>query len=625
MLKDINSPADLKKMSLEEMKGLADEIRTFLIETVSVTGGHLSPNLGVVELTLALHRVFDSPSDGIIWDVGHQCYVHKLLTGRAAGFCRLRMKDGLSGFPKPTESPHDIVHAGHSSTSLSIAAGIARAKRLSGIQSDTIAVIGDGAFTAGMVYEALNDITHNSLPVIIILNDNERSISKNVGGISTYFQKLRIDRSFLQFKKKFQEFMSLKIPFFGKWLLGALYTVKEFIKAPFVSKNFFEDMGITYYGPIDGHDLKNLVRTLETIRGIGKPILIHCVTIKGKGYKPSEDNPGKYHGISGLCILPEDSLPDRKVTYSYSQAFGRILSDIARKDDKIIAITAAMKSGTGLADFAREFPDRFCDVGIAEQHAVSFALGLSIQGYKPFTAIYSTFLQRAYDQVIHDLAISGADVTLCLDRAGLVPGDGETHQGVFDIAFLRLVPGMTILAPSGLTDFRLMLEWAALGGKGPVAIRYPKDDAYDIPGVDAASWPVLPVSGVKIKEGRDLTIVSSGTLLAEALKAVKMLENEKISAGIYHLRMLKPINNEVYDILSGIKGVVLILEEGAAAGGFSEGMAAELRGRGHKQIYVQALPDEFPGVDSRDGLLSRYCLTADKISNTIKGILKNNG
>lgn len=624
VLEEVNSPEDLKKLSSSELSVLSEEIREFLIRHVTATGGHLSPNLGVVELTIALHRVFSTPADNIIWDVGHQAYVHKILTGRKDRFCNLRMKDGLSGYPSPLESVHDTVHAGHSSTSLSIAAGIARAKLLDGDASATIAFIGDGAFTSGMVYEALNEISHSGLPVLIVLNDNGMSISKNVGGISRYLQTLLNSRNYFTFKERMRRLMKKNIPYIGSFLVTALYHVKEFFKAPFVRRNFFQDMGLSYIGPIDGHDIRALERVFREVRGLPRPVLVHAVTTKGKGYQPSEENPGKYHGISGN-VCAADSVPEPpapKEDRSYSRLFGEIMTSAARIDPQIFVITAAMKSGTGLVDYAKEFPERFADVGIAEEHAVDYAYGLSLKGYKPVVAIYSTFLQRGYDQLVHDIGIGKGKVIFCLDRAGLVPGDGETHQGVFDIAYLRMIPNFTVLLPGSAAEFRMMLEDSLREADGPVAIRYPKDDALNPAGYDAQAHPLLPGEGVMVREGRDALIVAAGAPLEAALKAAEMLERENISAGIFNLRYARPISDRTIEILTADDRPVLLLEEGVGSGGVSEMLAARILSVRFKRVWAFTVDDGFPGVDNRDGLLDRYCLTAAKISDKIISWMK---
>lgn len=620
MLEKVNHPDDLKKLNIGQLNVLCGEIREFLIQNVTRTGGHLSPNLGVVELTVALHKTYQCPKDAIIWDVGHQSYVHKILTGRKNRFNKLRVKEGLCGYPSPSESRYDTVHAGHSSTSISAAAGIARAKLLEKDRSDTIAVIGDGAFTAGMVYEALNHIAHENLPVTIVLNDNGMSISRNVGGISRYLKKLELSRSYLHFKKSLEKLKNL--PVIGNALIGLLYRIKQFFKSILMRTNFFEDLGISYYGPVDGHDLKKMTEIFQEVRGIGKPIILHVITTKGKGYRPSEENPGKYHGITGVAINGDSSIPLETRTPSYSDLFGETLSRLARKDGKIFAVTAAMKTGTGLKAFAEEFPGRLADVGIAEQHAVDFAWGLSLRGFKPVVAIYSTFLQRGFDQLVHDIGISRGKVLFCLDRAGLVPGDGETHQGVFDISFIRMIPGFTLMMPSCAGEFTQMLTYALKNLKGPMAIRYPKDEAYDHPGYKPEKRPIIPGEGVLVKKGRDIIIVSTGVLLQEALIAADGLKNKGISAEIYNLRFAKPINNSVIRYLSRDKRPVLVLEEGVRSGGVSQYLATEiLRQNPSKNVSYLAIEDEFPCIGTRRELLECYSLTSDGIETKITRML----
>lgn len=619
MLERVNYPEDIKKLKIKELKALADDIRTFLIESVTQTGGHLSPNLGVVELTIALHAVFDCPKDEIIWDVGHQSYVHKILTGRKACFNTLRMKDGLSGYPCPEESPYDVIHAGHSSTSLSIASGIARAKLLTQDPTATIAVIGDGAFTAGIAYEAINTISHDNLPVIILLNDNGMSISKNVGGISKYLKKLQISHTYLALKRKVETLKG--IPWIGHWLIKNLYRAKEFIKSVLIRKNFFEDLGISYYGPIDGHDIKKLKETFTEIRGISKPIIIHVMTVKGRGYKPSEENPGQYHGISGVAVNGDSSIPLVKEMPSYSAVFGKTLTDMAEKDNSIFAITAAMKSGTGLKPFAERFPERFADVGIAEQHAVDHALGLSLKGFKPVVAIYSTFLQRAFDQLVNDIGIANAKVLFCLDRAGLVPGDGETHQGIFDLAYLRLIPHFTVMMPACKAELEMMLQHTLKNLNGPVCIRYPKDEALDFPEYNPYDYPLVAGEGVVLNDSPDILVVSTGTLLKDVLSIKKQLTDKNI--GIVNLRFAKPISYNMISILSKGNTPVLVLEEGIFSGGIAEALTAEiLKINPNKKIESIHLPDGFPPVGTREELLDIYCLTTEKIATKINNMIR---
>ncbi len=623
MLESVNYPEDIKNLSIDELTLLAEDIRKFLIENVTRTGGHLSPNLGVVELTIALHYVFDAPKDDIIWDVGHQSYVHKILTGRKNCFDRLRMKNGLKGYPCPGESTYDPIHTGHSSTSLSLAAGMARAKLIDGVKTGTIAVIGDGSFTGGMAYEALNTISHDNLPVIIILNNNGMSISHNVGGITKYFKKLQTSRSYLRFKRNLETIMLNKVPAIGKPLVGLLYGLKEGLKSIVIRKNFFEDMGISYCGPIDGHNIKKLIETFREIKDINKSIIIHVVTTKGKGYKPSEDNPGHYHGISALAVNGDASIPIEKEEDSFSKVFGKTLVSLAAGDPGIYAITAAMKTGTGLSEFADKYPGRFSDVGIAEQHAVDYAVGLSLKGKKPVVAIYSTFLQRSFDQLVHDVSIANAKVLFCLDRSGLVPGDGETHQGIFDISYLRIIPHFMIMMPASKSEFIMMLEYALGNLNSPIAIRYPKDVAVDYPEYNPQNFPILPGEGVKVTNGTDALIVSTGTLLKEALKAEKICKKNHIGIEIINLRFAKPVSYNMIDYLSKGARPVLILEEGIKSGGVSEYLAYEilLRNR-NKKTDLLTIPEEFPSVGTRKELLNQYHFNSGEIVKRIENLLK---
>ncbi len=621
LLSAIQSPAELKALEVSRLDELCQEIRSFLIENVTRTGGHLSSNLGVVELTVALHRVFDTTKDNLIWDVGHQSYVHKMLTGRQSGFKKLRLKGGLSGFPHPSESEHDTIHAGHSSTSLSIAAGIAQAKRLKGDKSATIALIGDGAFTAGIVYEALNNIAHHKLPVLIILNDNGMSISENVGGMNNYLNQMRTSEAYIRFKKRLESMVGA-IPGLGGPLKKALYNVKESIKDTFFPGRFFHDIGLDYYGPSDGHNIEELTSLFELVKQHEHPLLLHVFTRKGKGHEEAEIDPCSFHGISGISISDDDSIPVCKSGVSYSQLFGELMCRQAEKDSSVYAITAAMTTGTGLHDFAEKFPARFMDVGIAEQHAVDFALGLALKGFKPVVAIYSTFLQRAFDMLVHDVGISEKHIVFCLDRSGLVPNDGPTHQGVFDISFLRLIPGFTILLPACGTEFEMMLEYALHQCTGPVAIRYPKDIVLEIPEFNIKTESIKTGRGVIVAEGSSAILVSTGTLLQEAVNCRHLLEKDEISLEILNLRFAKPINSKELEYLSGDDRPVFILEEGVYSGGIAQFLENEIKTRNpRKYVAAITIPDIFPGIDTREGLLSNYGLTAKKISFRIKNSL----
>jgi 1-deoxy-D-xylulose-5-phosphate synthase len=622
MLDEIRHPSDIKKLSIPELLRLADEIRKFLIDKVTKTGGHLSPNLGVVELTLALHYVFDVDSDDIIWDVGHQSYVHKILTGRKDKFDFLRKKGGISGYPNPDESKYDVFHAGHSSTSVSLASGLAKAKLLQNDESFTIAVIGDGAFTGGLVYEAINTIAHENLPVLIVLNDNGMSICESVGGISKYLRFLQTSKTYLHFKWNLEKLLKNKLSKAGVIITKFLYRIKESIKFLSRERNFFEDLGIAYVGPVDGHDLKALINAFFEIKIAKKPLLLHVVTKKGKGFLPSEENPTKFHGISGIALNGDSSIPIGFDTPGYSEVFGKKLVELAQRDEKIFAITAAMKVGTGLKEFASRFPERFCDVGIAEDHAVLFAAGLQKRGFKPVVAIYSTFLQRGFDELIHDVGIGKYKILFCLDRAGLVPDDGETHQGIFDISYLRMIPNFTILLPSCKAELEQMLEWALSNLSGPVAIRYPKCKAENFKEYDPLKFPVKRGEGVWIKEGKDFSIISTGVLLKEVLEVSKELEG-KIDIGIYNLRFAKPVGEDVILSFSDDKPI-LILEEGIENGGVGEYLKSKLLMLNpKKKIELVAISDTFPSIGTREELLASYFLTAEKIRSKIECIFFN--
>ncbi|MGL4676746.1 MAG: 1-deoxy-D-xylulose-5-phosphate synthase [Brevinema sp.] len=602
LLDHINTPADLKKHSITQLEPLAQEIRHFLIDHISKTGGHLAPNLGTVELSLALHYVFNSPEDCFIWDVGHQCYTHKILTGRKNLFPSLRKKNGLSGYPSPSESVHDIVHAGHSSTSLSLGVGIATAKKLSAENSKVIAIIGDGSFTNGMVYEALNDASWRQIPLLIILNDNTLSISENVGGIAKHFNTLRTNHLYLSLKKEIsQGLLHSKI---GKIIFQVLFACKSlFKKLIFKKPNFFENLGIKYFGPFDGHNTKQLISLFKGIDHIQEPILVHILTEKGRGHQASQENPINFHGISGN----DDSISlSPKKGKSWSSIFGDSVCRVASQNQDIVVLTAAMREGTGLSLYAQQYPERFIDVGIAEQHAVTCAAGLALKGKKPIVAIYSTFLQRAYDQIIHDVAIAEYPVIFCLDRAGLVPGDGKTHQGIFDIAYLRTIPNMIIMSPINEAEFNLMLDTALIWDK-PTTIRYPKDIA---PHWGTAIPNLILGQGVILSEGLDGVIVIFGALLTEALETKQVLQKSGKDFAIYHLRFAKPIHDTVIEYLKN-KTHIIIIEEGIATGGIGEYLSSRLPNQ-HLDLYNTG--DRFPDTDTRESLLKDFGFNPTKIA-----------
>ncbi|MBC7325328.1 MAG: 1-deoxy-D-xylulose-5-phosphate synthase, partial [Moorella sp. (in: Bacteria)] len=526
LLEQIKEPADLKRLGNHDLEVLAGEIRRELVGTVARTGGHLAPNLGVVELTLALHSVFDLPRDKIIWDVGHQCYVHKLLTGRRQQFNTLRQFGGLSGFPKRAESPYDAFNTGHSSTSISAALGMALARDLKGENYQVVAVIGDGALTGGMAFEAMNHAGHLKTNLVVILNDNEMAISSPVGGLADYLSRLRTDPMYSRSKEELENLLN-RLPHVGPRLLKIIDRMKDSFKYLVVPGMFFEELGFTYLGPIEGHNLARLREVLQRARNTRGPVLVHVVTTKGKGYRPAENNPGSFHGVGPF--EPETGIPiNPGGPPSYTSVFGAELVRQGKKNNRLVAITAAMPDGTGLIPFARRFPKRFYDVGIAEQHALTLAAGLAAAGLKPVVAIYSTFLQRAIDQVIHDIALMGLPVVLAIDRAGLVGEDGETHQGLFDLALLRCIPGMVIMAPKDEQELRHMLV-TALQYNGPAALRYPRGAGVGVP-LTGTAQPLPVGKGEVLRQGRDVAILALGPLAYAAMTAAEQLAARGIEA-----------------------------------------------------------------------------------------------
>lgn len=572
MLEEINSPQDLKKLTLQQKKKLAEEIRNYIIEIVSKNGGHLASNLGVVELTIALHTVFNVPEDKIIWDVGHQCYVHKILTGRREEFKNLRKPNGLAGFPKSNESPADSFNTGHSSTSISAALGMARARDLQGKNNAVIAVIGDGALTGGMALEALNDAGYSKCKMTVILNDNEMSISPNVGGLNKFLGKLRTKKLYTTTNNLLKKQIS-SVPVIGKPMVVGIQRIKRAIKQLVIHKMFFEDIGFTYLGPVDGHNIEELESILKTSKQVNGPVLIHVLTKKGKGYKFAEKNPDKFHAISPFNIENgELKTPKEK---DYSKVFGEKIVELAKENSKIVAVTASMKNGTGLADFAQEFPYRFFDVGIAEQHAVTMAAGMAKEGMIPFVPIYSSFYQRAYDQIIHDVAMQNLSVIMCVDRAGIVGADGETHQGTLDMAFFRLVPNLTIMAPKDFKEFEDMLEFA-VGLNKPVVIRYPRggEDAevkFKIHAkIELGKAEVLHEVKNLENPTKEVTIIAIGKTVSEAVKlADRMQKEEGITPEIINARFLKPFDSgKMIQSIQRTKNVITI-EDGTVINGLA--------------------------------------------------------
>jgi 1-deoxy-D-xylulose-5-phosphate synthase len=591
LLENINSPTDLKKLAPEELPELAEEVRHFLLETVSSTGGHLGSNLGTVELTIALHYCFNSPTDKIVWDVGHQAYTHKILTGRRERFHTQRQYKGLSGFPKRSESEHDAFGVGHASTSISAGLGMAVAADLAGMKSHAIAVIGDGSLTGGMAFEALNQAGHLKKNLIVILNDNEMSISKNVGAFSAFISRKMTGRYFRDLKKEMQGLLS-HIPAIGTDILQFARRAENSLKGFLTPGSLFEALGFDYLGPLDGHNLPQLIEVFNNINQLDGPLLVHVMTTKGKGYKPAEDTPHKYHGVGTFDIATGKGAA-KAATRSYTDVFGDTIVQLAEQDPKIVAITAAMPDGTGLNLFAERFPERFFDVGIAEQHAMTFAAGLASDGFRPVTAIYSSFVQRAYDQVFHDICLQKLPVTIAMDRAGLVGDDGPTHHGVFDISYLRHLPGLTSMAPKDENELRNMLKTAVYSG-APMALRYPRGSGY---GVELdPDLKILEIGrGELLLEGRDLSIIAIGSTVYPALEAARMLTQKGFSVGVVNSRFIKPLDAELIMAEAGKTGRLMTVEENALQGGFGSAVLEMLYDNGLQNIKIKRLgiPDRY--------------------------------
>ena len=592
ILDTINSPADVKALSMEELKQLAEEIRQLLISVIAKTGGHLAPNLGVVELTLALHRVFSTPEDKIVFDVGHQAYIHKIITGRREQFPTLRQYGGLSGFPKRSESAHDAFGTGHSSTSISAALGMAVARDIKQQDYNVIAVIGDGSMTGGMAFEALNNAGTLHKRMIVVLNDNEMSISKNVGAMSEYLYHLRTGETYNKIKHDLEGW--LKNMDFGSDVLKALRRLKGSVKYLMVPTSIFEELGFTYLGPIDGHDLPTLIEVMQAAKKIDGPVLVHVLTKKGKGYKPAEESPNKFHGTGPFEIATGKKITNPNAPITYTEVFGKALTELADEDKDIIGITAAMPDGTGLSTFAKAHPTRFFDVGIAEQHAVTSAAGAAAAGLKPVAAIYSTFLQRAYDSVLHDICMQRLHVTLCLDRAGLVGDDGYTHHGVFDYAYLRSMPEMTVMAPKDENELRHMLK-TAVDFDGPISLRYPRGSGV---GVDITEpMQALPIGKAEVlREGQDVSIWAIGSMVQSAAQAAEKLAEQGISAGVVNMRFVKPLDKELLLAQAKEYGKIVTLEEGVLQGGVGSAVLETLNEAQlltKCQVLTLGIPDEF--------------------------------
>lgn len=567
ILEQIKNPEDVKSLSLEELEGLAQEIRTFLIETISHTGGHLASNLGVVELTIALFLAFDLPRDKVIWDVGHQSYTHKVLSGRKDLFDGLRQHGGLSGFPKRKESPYDAFDTGHSSTSISAGLGIAQGRDLMGEDYSVVSVIGDGALTGGMAYEALNNAVRLKNNFIIVLNDNNMSISENVGGMSKYLSSIRTGEGYNDLKKGVVNVLE-RIPGIGSHLIDRIKRTKNGIKQLFIPGMLFENMGITYLGPVDGHDIRALQRTLLEAKKLDHAVLVHVMTRKGKGYAPAEKNPAKFHGVEPFDIETGQFLKEKKYP-GYTDVFARALCRLARKDERIVAVTAAMPDGTGLNRFAKKFPKRFFDVGIAEAHGVTSAAGMAAAGLKPVLAVYSSFLQRGFDQILHDVCLQELPVVFAIDRAGLVGSDGETHQGIFDYSYLTCIPNMTVMAPKNRWELEEMLAFA-LCLERPVAIRYPRGEAYR--GLKEFHQPLAYGKGELLydesSEGADIALLAVGSMVSTAEHIREKLMDRGIRCSLANGRFVKPFDQDLALYLAKTHSLVVTLEENVLQGGF---------------------------------------------------------
>lgn len=614
-LDKVNSPKDIKNMTTNEMDLLAKDIRKFLVRSVSQTGGHLASNLGVVELTLALHKVFESPKDKIVWDVGHQSYVHKIITGRKHDFVSLRKFNGLSGFPKENESPHDIFDTGHSSTSISVAQGLACARDIKNEDGSVIAVIGDGSITGGMALEALNHLGYTKTNMIVILNDNEMSIDKNVGGISSYLSGIIRNSTVNKVKDEVEKILNITSA--GTLISKTANKVKDGIVSTFTPQecSFFDSIGVKYYGPIDGHNTEELISTLKKVKKQDGPALLHVITKKGKGYRFAEQRPDKYHGVSKFDII-EGVKSSSSV--SISQQVGEKLTSMATKNDKVVAITAAMPSGTGLSIFEKEYPNRYYDVGIAEQHATTFAAGLAKNGMKPYFAVYSSFLQRAYDQIIHDVCITKKPVTFLIDRAGIVGSDGETHHGAFDLSYLNNIPNITVMAPKDSKELDLMLD-LSLELNEPVAIRYPRGNSYYIE--TGEYTPIKKGTYEIISGGKDTVVLAIGNMVKYALEAKSILLKDNINPTIVNARFLKPIDEELlHELFKEHKNVVTI-EDNVGSGGFGSRINQFIIDNNYnKKIKNISLPNEFIQHGDVDAIYDMVGLSSEKIADKIKSL-----
>ena len=613
LLEKIQKENDIKQLKPEELEKLAEEIRQFLVEKISVTGGHLASNLGVVELTMALHLAFELPQDKMIWDVGHQSYTHKILTGRRAGFDDLRKYGGMSGFPKRKESECDAFDTGHSSTSISAGLGYVAARDIKGEEHSVISIIGDGAMTGGMAYEALNNASRLKSNFIIVLNDNNMSISENVGGMSRYLNGLRTAEAYTGLKKGVEDTL-MKIPVQGEKILYQMKKTKSGLKQLFVPGMFFEDMGITYLGPVDGHDIRKLYKTFQEAKRVDHAVLVHVLTKKGKGYGPAEENPSRFHGIVPFDIETGEA-KEKSSKDSYTDIFSKVFCDIAKQNDAVVGITAAMADGTGLARFARMFPDRFFDVGIAEEHALTFAAGLAAGGLKPVVAVYSSFLQRTFDQAIHDVCLQNLPVMIAVDRAGLVGSDGETHQGLFDLSFLNMIPNMTILSPKNRWEMADMVRFCA-DFQYPVALRYPRGAAYE--GLSAFRTPIVYGKSEILYEEEDIAVIFVGHMAELAVQVRDRLKEIGYHCSLINARFVKPLDTEMLEALTKDHRLFVTIEENVLSGGFGE-QVLHYVSRAKLDVGVRCIgiPDDYVEHGNVDLLRREVGLDAETIVKQI--------
>lgn len=619
ILETINSPDDLKRLPASRLPELAADLRRIIIQTCAANGGHLAPSLGVVELTIALHKVFTTPSDKIVWDVGHQAYAHKLLTGRRDNFGTLRTMNGISGFPKRHESPHDAFDVGHSSTSISAATGFAVARDLDGRSNKVLAVIGDGSMTGGIAYEAINHAGELNKDLIVILNDNEMSIAENVGALSTFLSRTSSSEFLHRFKKSTESF--LKRIDMGGHVLHLARKMEESFKGLFTPGMLFEAFGFEYIGPIDGHDLPMLIETLESVKTFDNAVLVHVLTKKGKGYKPAEENPALFHGVGPFEIETGRVLKGKGGAASYTAIFGAALCRLAAEDDRIVAITAAMPDGTGLTGFSKEFPERFFDVGIAEQHGVTFAAGLAVGGYRPVFAVYSSFLQRAYDQICHDVCLQNLPVTFAIDRGGVVGSDGPTHHGAFDLSYLRHLPNLTLMAPKDENELQHMLATAISLGS-PAAVRYPRGNGYGV-ALDQ-TLEALPVGRAEVLRNGDIAaILALGTMVHPALEAASVLDAEGVALTVVNARFVKPLDETLIIELAEKYGILITIEENALQGGFGSAVLEllEQRGLNGTQVLRLGYPDSYIPQGEQHELRTMLGLDSAGITVSIRTFL----